>query len=221
MDHLQFAVDTRVRKSDVITGLDSGVGDIGVVHAERPEDALANVLVPGDAGDGGDDLAGRHVEKVVVSILAPKTGGRLHEAQLVDDFFAGVGRVRPEKKIAFPESQAAAMGEQIADGHLVGDIRIVHDEAGEMLIGGIIPGELAFVNKRGERCGGEGFRVGADAEKSEFVDRSGISEFTNAVAFGHQNLAVFHNGDGHAGDIEGLHRRGDVGVEIGGKSIGG
>ena len=204
-DDLQFALQTRMRKSYVVAGLDVGVGDVGMGHAQRCKNSLANVVVPGGAGHGGDDLSGGHIEKIVVGVVAAETGGGLHEAQLVDDFFARVSRVRPEQQIAFAESHAAAMREQIADGHFVRDIRVVHHEAGEALVDGIVPGELAFIDQCGERGGSECFGVGADAEQGEFVDRRGIAEFAHAVSFGDDDLAVFHDGDGHAGDVEGFH----------------
>src|ERR1700689_1999952 len=100
MDDLQFAIDARVRGGVVVAGFEGGGADVGVVHAERGEDVLRDVVVPGGSGDGGNDLAGRHVEQVVVGVVAAKTGGGLHEAKLVDDFFARVGGLRPEEEIA-------------------------------------------------------------------------------------------------------------------------
>ena len=72
---LQLAIDARMREGIVVAGLEVGVRDVGVRHAERSEDALANVVVPGSAGDGGDDLSGRHVEQVVVGVVAAEAGG--------------------------------------------------------------------------------------------------------------------------------------------------
>src|ERR1035441_2459331 len=156
-------------KGDVICGLDVDVGDVGVVHAERRENALTNVIVPGSASDSEDDLSGSHVEQIVVGVVTAETGGGLHEAQFVDNFFARVGGVRPEEQIAFPESHAAAMREQVADGHFVRDVGVVHDEAGETLVNGIVPGKLAFIDQRGEGSGGGSFCVVGDNENGEVV----------------------------------------------------
>src|SRR6202140_5356312 len=89
--NLQFALDARVRVGTILAGLDIGVGDVGVVHAERREDVLANIVIPGSAGHRGDDLSSSHVEQIVIGIVAAVTGGGLHETQPVDDFFARVG----------------------------------------------------------------------------------------------------------------------------------
>src|ERR1035437_8908697 len=97
-------------KGDVICGLDVGVGDVGVVHAERRENPLANVIVPGSASDSGDDLSGGHVEQIVVGVVTAETGGGLHEAQFVDNFFARVGGGRAEEQTPFPESNAPRWG---------------------------------------------------------------------------------------------------------------
>ncbi len=136
-------------------------------------------------------------------------------------FLTRIGRVWPEQEIAFAQAHAAAVREQVADGHLVGDVWVVHDEAGETLVDGIVPGELTFIDQRGERGSRECFRVRADAEHGEFIDGGRIAQFADAVAFGDEDLAVFHDGNGHAGDVESLHRGNDVGVEIGGGSVGG
>jgi len=122
--------------------------------------------------------------------------------------------VRPEEEIAFAESHAAAMGEEIADGHFVGDVGVVHLEAGEALVDGIVPGNFVGVDEGGESGGGEGFGVGADAEEGVFVDGGGSSEFADAIAFGEDGLAVFDDRDRKTGDIEGFQSARDVGVEV-------
>ena len=213
--NLQFALDARVRVGTILAGLDIGVGDVGVVHAERREDVLANIVIPGSAGHRGDDLSSSHVEQIVIGIVAAETGGGLHETQPVDDFFARVGGMRPEEQITFAKSHAAAMREQVADGHFVRDVGIVHDEAGQTLVDRIVPRELAFIDQRGQRSGGESFCVGADAEHRELVDGIGVSQFAHAITFSDDNFAVFHDGDGHAGNVETFHGRSDVGREIG------
>ena len=218
-DDLQFVFHAGMREGHIIRGLNVGVADIGVGHAERDEDALANVVIPRSAGHRWDDLPGGHVEKIVVGVMAAKTGRGFHEAQLVDNFVAIVGSVGPEEQIALAEPHAASMREQVADGHFVRDVGIVHDETGEALIDGIVPGKLAFVDQGGEGGGGEGFGVGADAEQGEFIDERAIPQFADSVAFGDQDLTVFYDGDGHAGNVKGLHGRGDVGVEIGGRGL--
>jgi len=97
----------------------------------------------------------------------------------------------------------------------VGDIRVVHLEAGKALVDGIVPGNYVGVDEGGESGGGEGFGVGANAEEGVFVNTRGSAEFANAIAFGHDGLAVFDDSDRKAGNIESFQSASDVGVEVG------
>jgi hypothetical protein len=94
----------------------------------------------------------------------------------------------------------------------VRDIGVVHNEAGQSLVDGIVPGELAFIDQRGQRGGCESLSVRTDAEQREFVDWRGIAEFAHSITFGDDDLAVFHDRYRHAGDVESFHGRGDIGV---------
>jgi len=125
--------------------------------------------------------------------------------------------VGPKEEIAFAESHAAAMREQIANSHFVGDIRVVHLKAREALVDGIVPGDFAFVDERGESAGGESLGIGADSEQCIFFDGSGVAEFAKAVAFGEKDFAVLDDGNGEAGDLESFQDARDVGVEVGGR----
>ena len=176
---------------------------------------LADVIVPGDAGDRRNDLAGGHVKQIVVGKMTAETGSRLHEAQFVNDLVAGVSRLRPEQQIAFTQAHAAAVRKQVADGHFVRNVGVVHHKAGQTLVDGVVPGEFTFVDQRGQRRGGEGFGIGPDAEHGVLVDRRGFAHFAHTIAFGHDYLAIFDDGHGDAGDVEGFHRGGDIGVQIG------
>ena len=206
-DHLQLSIHARMRGSVVAAGLVPGRTQVGMVHPERGKDALPDVVIPSRGGHCGNDLAGCHVEQVVVSIVAAETGLRFHEAQLVDDVFPAVGGMWPEQEIAFAQAHATAVGQQIADGHLVRNVGIVHDESRKPLVDRIVPGELAFIYEGGECGGGEGFGVRTDPESGEFVDRSGVTQFAHAISLSHEGLAIFHNCDRHPGNVERLHRR--------------
>src|ERR1051326_4526543 len=116
-------------KRVVVARFEFGIADIGMVHRQRSENVLANVIVPGSAGYGGNDLSGGHIKQIVVSVVAAETRLRLHKSQLVNHVLARIRSVRPEQKIALAQSHAAAMREQIADSHLVRDVGVVHDEA--------------------------------------------------------------------------------------------
>src|SRR5882757_1776806 len=109
-----------MRESVIVARFEGCVAEIGGGHAEGQQDFFANVVFPSFTGDGGNDLAGGDVHEIVVSVVTAEAGGGLHEAKAIDDVFAREGGVRPEEEIAFAESHAAAMGEEIADGHFVG-----------------------------------------------------------------------------------------------------
>ena len=129
--------------------------------------------------------------------------------------------VRPEQQIPFAQPHPAAVGQKIANGHLMRNIRVVHHEAGKTLVHRIVPGELARIYQPSQSSGGECFCVRADAEHGVLVDRRGIAQLAHAVAFGEDDLAVFHNGNGHSRDLEGPHGIGDVGIQISrGRSLG-
>ena len=136
----------------------------GVGHAERREDAVAHEIVPALAGDRRDELPGRDVEQVVVGVGAAETGGRLDEAQALDDFVAAEVAGRKEHQVAGAQAEPAAVRQQVADRHLAGDVRVVHLEGGHVLGDRVVPADLAFVHQHGERGAGERLGIGRDAE---------------------------------------------------------
>src|SRR5712664_4139021 len=136
-----------MREGVIVAGLEDGIAEISGVHAEGKKNCFADVVFPGFAGDRRNDLTGGDVQEIVVGEAAAKAGSRLHEAQAVDDVVASEGGVRPEEEIAFAESHAAAMREEIANSHFVGDIRVVHLKAREALVDGIVPGDFSSVHK--------------------------------------------------------------------------
>ena len=75
-----------------------------------------------------DQLAGDHVQNIVVGIAAAEAGRRLDVAQPPHRFRAAEVGARHEQQIAGAEAEAAAMHEQVADGHLARDPRVVHLE---------------------------------------------------------------------------------------------
>jgi len=123
--------------------------------------------------------------------------------------------MRPEQQIALAQSHAAAMGQQIADGHLMRDVRVVHHEAGKALVDRIVPGELARIYQTRQRGGGERFRVGSDREHGLRIHRRRVTQLADTVAFCEHDLSVFHDGHCHPRNIEGVHRIGNVGIQSG------
>ena len=110
------------------------------------------------------------------------------------------------------------MGERVTDLDLAGNPRVVHFESGQMLDDGIIPRNFLFVDEDAEGCGGESLGVGGDAEERAVVDGSGIAEFADSVALGDDDFSILDDGEGHAGNVEGLHGALHPSVEISGWS---
>jgi hypothetical protein len=92
--------------------------------------------------------------------------------------------------------------QQVADGHLAGDVGVVQLEGGHVLRHRVVPADLAFVHQHGERGGGERLGVGRDAEKRLGGDRRRLALLAHAVALGQYDLAVLDDGHRDAGDIE-------------------
>jgi hypothetical protein len=206
-NHLQLTVNPRVRKRVIIPGLEGFACRVGIVHAQWQENIPLNEFIPGNSRDRGNDLACRHVEQIVIGVFTAKTGRRPHEAQLVDDFVAGVSGFRPEQQIPFAQSHSATVGQKIANGHLVRDIRVIHHETGQTLINGIFPRELARIHQHRQGGGSKCFGVRSDAEHGVFVDRCGIAELSHAETLVHENLSILHNGGRNVGGKIGWRRR--------------
>ena len=135
-----------MRKRIVVPAFVSGRAEVGVVQAERSEDMLANVVIPSRPGHGGNDLARRHVEQIVICIVTAEARLRLHEAEPVDDLSSRIPGMRPEQEIAFAQAHAAAVGQKIADRHLMRNVGIVHDESRKTLVDEVVPRQLAFIH---------------------------------------------------------------------------
>src|ERR1022692_1900284 len=104
-----------------------------MIHGQRRKDMPANIVIPRYSGDSRNDLTGCHVEQIVVGVMAAETRRRLHATQLVNNFVASVGRVRPKEQISFAQTHATAVSQQIADGHLMRDVWVIHHESRKAL----------------------------------------------------------------------------------------
>ena len=135
----------------------------------RLEDMVADIALPGLAADLFDQLAGDHVEDVVVGIAAAEAGRRLDVRSRLDRFRAGAAAARHEHQVARAEAEAAAVDQQVADRHLARDPGIVHLEAGQVVDDLVVPAELALVDQDRERRGGERL-----AGRSGHEDRVGV-----------------------------------------------
>src|SRR5690349_9795222 len=86
-----------------------------MVHAEPPEDVVADKLLPGLAAHLLDKFPGRHVEDVVIRIGATKARRGLDVAEAPYRLLARQIAARNEEQVARSETEAAAVNEQIAN----------------------------------------------------------------------------------------------------------
>ena len=169
-----------------------------VVHPQRCEHMGMHELLPRLAADRFDQLAGNHVEDIVVGITAAKTGRRLDEAQAPHRLLARQIAVGDEQKVARAKPEAAAMNEQIAHRHLARHPRIPHAEIGHMVDDLVVPFQLALVDQDGERGDGEGLARRAGAEDRVRADALGLADLAHAPALRERRLAILDDGDRHA-----------------------
>ena len=194
-------------------GVEFGVGVGRILHAERAEDMVVDVLLPSLAADFLDQLAGGHVEDVVVGIAAAKAGRGLQVADPPHRLLARERAVREEQQIALAEAEAAAMDEQVADRHLARDPRVPHAEVGHVVDDLVVPLDLALVDQRRERGIGEGLAGRSGEEDRVGVDRLVGGDVANAPALRERDLAVLDDRDGDARNAELLAQLLDALVE--------
>src|SRR5690606_24103076 len=100
------------------------------------------------AAGGGRDLAGDHVQQVVVGVAGTERIGRLDVPQAVDDVGAreqvGLG---PQHQVAAALGQAAVVHQQVTDRHRAGDLGVAHGEARQVLHHRVVPAQLAGLHQ--------------------------------------------------------------------------
>src|SRR5579862_2370094 len=107
------------------------------------------------------------------------------------------------------------MRQQVADGHFVRNVRIVHLETGEPFVNAVVPRKFSVINEGGERGGSECLGVGADTKQSVFIHERGLTHFANAVAFCQNHLSVFDNANRKTRNVERFEYTRHVSIEIG------
>ena len=183
-------------------GVELRVGVGRVVHSERTEDVIVDVLLPRLAADFLDQLAGGHVEDVVVGIAAAEAGRGLQIADAAHRLLARKRAVREEQQVALAEAEAAAVNEQVADRHLARDPRIPHAEIRHVVDDLVVPLDLAFVDQRRERSVGEGLAGRSGEEDRVGIDRLVGRDVAHAPALRQRHLAILDDGDGDARHAE-------------------
>ena len=76
-----------------------------------------------------------------------------------------------KQQVALAKAKAAAVDEQVADGHLARDPRIVHAETGHVVDDLVVPLDLALVDQGRERRDGERLAGRSGEEDRVGIDR--------------------------------------------------
>ncbi len=84
-DRHQLAVDFGVRSCYVRLPVQTAHRGGGARHPEREENSISEKVIPGPAGDGRDDLAGRQIHDVLIPEGGSNAPGRLMEAHPPED----------------------------------------------------------------------------------------------------------------------------------------
>ena len=108
------------------------IGSHRVFHAGRCENMMLDKVFPCLAGHRFNQRAGDDVQDVVIGEGFAETSNGLQIAQRVHDVGTGAAGGRHDQQVAFAEAQSAAMGEQVADGHVLRGVRIVHWKPGSL-----------------------------------------------------------------------------------------
>src|SRR5580704_17715857 len=117
------------------------------LHSQRHENLLTNVIVPTFSAHFSHHLASRNKHQIVVSKAGPEAARRLQKAHTVNHVLPRKRRMRPEHEVAFAKPQPASMTKQVANPHLLGDIRVIHLEAFQSLVHRVVPRNFSFVDQ--------------------------------------------------------------------------
>src|SRR4029077_17793825 len=106
----------------------------------------------------------------------------------------------------------------VANGHFMGNVGVVHLEAGQTFENSVVPGELAFIDESCKRSRSESFGIRTNPEKRVLIHRRRGSQLSNAVPVCQHGVSVLHYGNGHARHLKRLQNICHVGVKISGWS---
>ncbi len=201
----ELAVDQHVcRRERGVRCRPVRVGDT-VVHAERRQQFLLEVVRERLARHARHDLARHDVQQVVVRELGTKARCRLEVRQRADDFRGRCIAVREHQQVAGAERQAAAMGQQVADREFPCHPRVAQPKFREVIDDAVVESELAVVDEQRKRRSGERLRHRTDLKQRVFVHLGAAAGLGDPVARGMSKLAVVYDRHRHARRIEGLH----------------
>src|SRR5262245_30557518 len=101
----------------------------------------------------------------------------------MENLVAAVGRVVPDE-VAPERRQPAAVTDEVADGQLAGDVRVIQLKGGQVLGCLVLPAELALVYENGQGSGGERFRTRRDRKQGPLIDRRDFAGLSDAETLG-------------------------------------
>ena len=191
----------------------------GVALTDGRKQPARHKIGPAHTRHTPDQETRHRVEDVVVGVAAAERTRGLQILQRVQRVLGGVRRVGDEQQVAGAHRQAAAVAEQVAHGHHLGDRGVVHAELAQVFHHGLVPADLAFVDQDGERRGGVGLGVRADGEAGVGVDRLRLAHRAYAITL-HPGLGPGAD-DRHrdARHVEGLAHPFRLGVDEGGVEV--
>ena len=106
------------------------------------------------------------------------------------------------------------MAEQVAEGHFLIDVGVVHLEGGKVLGNRIVPLDLALIDEQAQRRRRERLGDRADGEHRVCVHRHRLAELADAVALGDDYLVVLDHGQRQARNFPFLERLLNVGMKF-------
>ncbi len=194
----------------MVGGVDEG-GELGARtgHAGGLEEGVGAELLPAGALGAGDGLGGRGEPEVGVGVARPERVEGL-QPHVVEDVRLVVAEVFEE--VAGVVGEAAAVGEQVGGGDVVGDPGVLQGEPGQD--GAVVP-LLGVGEGAGHDRGGDGLGHRSELEDGVGADLAALAGLAEPVALDVDDLVVMDHGHGHAGDPGAAHHVRDGAVEAG------
>lgn len=201
-----------MRLGDVADVAHRPAADLATGHAQRLKHLLAHQLVIGLAPCGSSHFTGDHVHQVVVGIAAAEAGDGFQMRKPGDDVGAGEGiGLGPQHQVTGAQPQATVVDQQITHLHLLPHPGVVHTEAGQMPLHGVIPAQPALLHQPCQQRGGHRLAVGGDLEQRVLVNATAIAPHALGMAVHH--LSLVHHRHRHPRQVLACDNGGDIGIK--------
>jgi hypothetical protein len=174
----------------------------GCGHAQFAEQDLLGQILPGCLHRVGCGLAGLGEAKIAVVVTRPE-GIKGLLAEVAED----VGTIESEvlQQITGTRSQSSAVGHQVSEGCISGDVVIVEREVLVVLDNGVCPFDDLLSHYPCHHGGGQGLGYGSHLEHGVRCDLFGLPDFPDPEAVGVHHLVPVHHGDSHSGKAGTFH----------------